>query len=261
MCAADACCIITVMMTLQQFFQEHPRTAVAFSGGTDSAYLLCMARQYAGEAAAIYVNTAFQPAFELEDARHLCGLLEIPLTVTEYDILSREQVVANDADRCYYCKAALFTQIRKTAEEMGFFDIADGTNASDDAGDRPGMRALAECGILSPLRLCGITKEQIREESRHLGLFTANKPAYACLATRIPTGTRITGETLARVEQAESALAAMGFSDFRVRVREYGARVEIKKEQLALLLKNETAIRALLSPLFGTIEFNAETRG
>ncbi len=248
-------------MTLKQFFAEHPRTAIAFSGGTDSSYLLFMAGQYADETAAIYVKTRFQPEFELADAQRFCAGINIPITVIEYDILCDDRVVSNPADRCYYCKTALFTQIRQTAGEMGFSCLADGTNASDDADDRPGMRALAEAGVLSPLRLCGITKEEIRERSRQLGLFTADKPAYACLATRIPTGTKITEDILSRVEQAESALFEMGFSDFRVRYLTGGARLEIKKEQLPLLLENRSDVMSLLSPLFGEIEIDSDKRG
>ncbi len=252
----DIYSILIAMMTLQQFFREHPKTAVAFSGGTDSAWLLCMADRYADQTAAIYVNTPFQPAFELADAESFCDLFNIPIIVIEYDILQLRQVTANHADRCYQCKRALFAQIRKAADALGYPDIADGTNASDDADDRPGMRALAELGILSPLRLCGITKEQIREESRRLGLFTADKPAYACLATRIPTGTPIDAQTLTKVEAAESALSGMGFSDFRVRcvpggaASESSAKLEIREEQLPLFREKETEIRDRLTPLF-----------
>ncbi len=254
-------------MTLQQFFKEHPKTAVAFSGGTDSAYLLSQAGRYAKETAAFYMKTPFQPAFELEDARQLCDLLDIPITVIEYDILREYRVAANSADRCYHCKTALFTQIRKAAGDLGFDDIADGTNADDDSDDRPGMRALAELGILSPLRLCGITKEQIREESRSIGLFTADKPSYACLATRIPSGTRITAEMLARVEDAETVLAGMGFSDFRVRcvpvgsaTSETGAKLEIRKEQLPLYRETSEEIGRILAPMFDTVSLSEKFR-
>ncbi len=241
-------------MTLQQFFSEHPKTAVAFSGGTDSAFLLYRAKQYAEETAAIYVKTPFQPAFELEDALGFCGLYHIPITVTEYGILQDARVTENTADRCYYCKSALFAQIRDTANALGLPDIADGTNASDDADDRPGMRALKELDILSPLRICEITKEQIREESRRLGLFTADKPSYACLATRIPTGMMITAETLEKVENAETALSAMGFSDFRVRCTpDGGAKLEIRREQLPLYRETEREIERTLAPMFDTV--------
>ncbi len=248
-------------MTVRQFFQEHPNTAVAFSGGTDSACLLCKAKQDAKKTAAIYVKTPFQPAFELADAQHFCELFDLPLLVIEYDILQDERVTANDADRCYRCKSALFAQIKSAAEAMGLPEVADGTNASDDAEDRPGMRALEELGILSPFRLCGITKDQIREESRRLGLFTADKPSYACLATRIPTGMPITARTLEKVETAETALAAMGFSDFRVRCTpEGGAKLEIKEDQLSLALEKWDPVCEILRPLFGDISLSRDFR-
>ncbi len=247
-------------MTIEEFFKQYPEVAVAFSGGTDSAYLLYLAGKYALQTTAIYVNTPFQPAFELEDARRFCAEFNIPITVIEYDVLQEEQIAANPANRCYYCKTALFTQIVKTAAEMGFPCVADGTNASDTSDDRPGMRALAELEILSPLRLCGITKEQIREESRGLGLFTADKPSYACLATRIPAGTVITAEALKEVEQAESALAEMGFVDFRVRRLTNAAKLEITKDQFALVLEKQEDILHTLLPIFGNVYLDLKNR-
>ncbi len=248
-------------MTLQQFFQRHPNIAIAFSGGTDSSYLLYQARQYAKDVAAICVKTPFFPKFELADVRRFARAYDIPLTVATYDILQNDTVTENPADRCYHCKTAMLKKVTETARELGFADVADGTNASDNAAERPGMRALAEQNILSPLRLCGLTKEQIRKESRRLGLFPADKPAYSCLATRIPTGMQLTADLLEKVEAAESALLAMGFSDFRVRVRENGARLEMKKEQIPLLLDNKDTIYDLLEPLFGEVYLDFESRG
>ncbi len=247
-------------MTLQEFFQTHPNIAIAFSGGTDSSYLLYQARQYAEKVAAICVKTPFFPEFELADVRRFCRAYDIPLTVVPYDILQNDTVTANPADRCYHCKTAMLAKVTETARKLGFSDVADGTNASDDEAERPGMRALAEQNILSPLRLCGLTKEQLREESRRLGLFTADKPAYSCLATRIPTDVRITADLLEKVETAESALLAMGFYDFRVRVRERGARLEMKKEQIPLLLDNKDALYDLLQPLFGEVYLDFDSR-
>ena len=126
-------------MTLQEFFTENPRIAIAFSGGTDSAYLAYMAKKYAKEMTAIYVSTAFQPTFEKEDALRFCEEYDIPLTILERDVLSQEAVVQNPSNRCYYCKTVIFTEIQKKALELGFSCLADGTNASDDADDRPGM--------------------------------------------------------------------------------------------------------------------------
>ena len=175
-------------MTLEQFFAEKREVAVAVSGGVDSADLLYAAKRYAARVKAYYVSTAFQPEFELEDARRLADELGADMLVLHVDVLSNSAVTANPSDRCYHCKNTLFRQILRAAENDGFPVLLDGTNASDDAGDRPGMRALRELSVRSPLRECGLTKAEIRRLSREAGLFTWDKPAYACLATRIRTG-------------------------------------------------------------------------
>lgn len=170
-------------MTLQEFFQENHKAAIAFSGGVDSAYLLYAAMQCGADVRAYYVKTQFQPAFELADARRLAEQLGAPMTVLQQDALASEQVAQNPADRCYYCKQGIFSGILQAAAADGYTLILDGTNASDDAGDRPGMRALRELCVRSPLRECGLTKSEIRARSKQAGLFTWNKPAYACLAS------------------------------------------------------------------------------
>ena len=175
-------------MTLEQFFAENREVAVAFSGGVDSAYLLYAATRYAARVKAYYVSTAFQPEFELADARRLADELGADMLVLHVDVLSNSAVTANPSDRCYHCKNTLFRQILRAAENDGFPVLLDGTNASDDAGDRPGMRALRELSVRSPLREYGLTKAEIRRLSREAGLFTWDKPAYACLATRIHRG-------------------------------------------------------------------------
>ena len=233
-------------MTLETFFREVPRAAVAFSGGTDSAFLLWAAKKYGCQIQAYYIHTAFQPEFELEDARRLAGELDIPLRVIDMDILGVRQAAENGPRRCYYCKRALFTRLKEQAAEDGYTVLLDGTNASDDAGDRPGMRALRELEVRSPLRECGLTKEEVRRRSREAGLFTWNKPAYACLATRIPTGTPITKEDLDRVERAECALETLGFRDFRVRLFHGAARLQVTGEQLPLALEKQAELRAAL---------------
>ena len=154
-------------MTLKDFFIKYPKIAIAFSGGTDSAYLCYMAKKYAKEMTAIYVSTAFQPTFEKEDAIRFCKEYAIPLTILERDVLSQEAVIQNPANRCYYCKKVIFSEIQKKALELGFTCLADGTNASDDADDRPGMKALQEMKVLSPLRICGITKPALRKMEPH----------------------------------------------------------------------------------------------
>ena len=204
-------------MDLKQFFEQYPRVAIAFSGGVDSAYLLYAASKYAMQVKAYYVNTVFQPQFELDDAKRLAKELGAEMQVLEADVLHDPAIVSNPADRCYHCKKKLFSHILKAAREDGFSVLLDGTNASDEASDRPGMRAIAELSVRSPLRECGLTKNAIRQLSREAGLFTHDKPAYACLATRIPVGEMITAEKLQRTELAEDYLTALGFRDFRVR--------------------------------------------
>lgn len=229
-------------MTLEAFFKENKRVALAFSGGTDSAYLLYSASRFAERVTAYYVKTVFQPLFELNDAQRLAEELGAQMKVIELDVLSDKTVAENPADRCYHCKKQIFSAIYEKALEDGFDLIIDGTNASDDEGDRPGMKALREIGVRSPLRECGLSKEEIREKSKEAGLFTWNKPAYACLATRIPSGTAITKEMLTNTEKAENFLFALGFEDFRVRWFHGAAKIQIKGEQVTLMEKNRDNI-------------------
>ena len=247
-------------MTLQAFFQANPRAALAFSGGVDSAYLLWAGRHWGCDLTAYYVRTAFQPEFEYEDARRLAEEVGVPLRVVEADILSVHLAAANGPDRCYHCKRALFALLWEAARRDGHTLLLDGTNASDDAGDRPGMRALRELEVRSPLRECGLTKAEIRAQSKKAGLFTWNKPAYACLATRIPTGTAITAGDLERVEAAEGALFALGFTDFRVRLLSGAARIQLPADQWDRASEQREAIRKALSPRFDAVLLDLETR-
>ena len=150
--------------------------------------------------------------------------------------------------------------IRAAAARDGYALLLDGTNASDEAGDRPGMRAIAELDVRSPLRECGLDKAAIRELSGRAGLFTWDKPAYACLATRIKTGEEISAAKLARVEKSEEALFALGFSDFRVRLSGEAALLQFTPGQLAAALARRDEIEGLLRPFFETIDFDPEGR-
>lgn len=228
-------------MDLRQFFEEHPRAAVAFSGGADSSYLLSAAKKLGADVRAYTVKTQFQPQFELDDARRLAQSVGAELTVLECDVLSAPEIVRNPADRCYFCKKKLFGLLKERSSADGYPVLLDGTNASDDEGDRPGMRALRELNVLSPLRECGLSKDEIRRLSREAGLFTWSKPAYACLATRIPAGTEITADLLGRAERAEGTLFELGFMDFRVRLFHGAARIQLPAEQMerAVRLRNE----------------------
>lgn len=248
-------------MTLEEFFTQNPRPALAFSGGVDSAYLLYAAHRAGAEVRAYYVSSAFQPQFELEDAKRLAGSLSVPLTVLSVDILSNRTVTANPSDRCYHCKKAIFSAILAAAEADGHTPVLDGTNASDQVSDRPGMRALRELGVRSPLRECGLTKPEVRRLSREAGLFTWDKPAYACLATRIPTGTAITRSDLARTERAERFLAGLGFTDFRVRMLGDAAKLQLPASQLSTLLAQRETILRELKKDYSDVLLDLEVRG
>ena len=248
-------------MNLQEFFTLHPKVAIAFSGGVDSTYLLYAAQSYGAEVRAYYVKSEFQPEFEYEDAMRLATELRADMRVLRVNALSAPHVSENPWNRCYYCKNAIFKTIIEAATEDGFTVLLDGTNASDDAGDRPGMRALKELSVLSPLRECDLTKEQIRQLSREAGLFTWDKPAYACLATRIQTGEEITAEKLRATESAEDYLFSLGFTDFRVRWKDGHGKLQILESQLGLLLEHRKEILIKLKENYKTVSLDMEVRG
>ena len=247
-------------MKLKKFFEKYPRVALGFSGGVDSAYLLYAGKKYGADIRPYFIKTAFQPEFELRDAHRLTEELGIELTVVEYDILAETQVAQNPPNRCYYCKSALFGALKQQALKDGYEILLDGTNASDDASDRPGIKAIREMRVLSPLRECGLTKDEIRILSREAGLFTWEKPSYACLATRIPTGEPVSGELLKRIERSEDALSALGFSDFRVRVFHNAARIQLSKGQFEQAAQDRERILNVLKPYFTAVLLDLEAR-
>ena len=248
-------------MTLLAFFKENPKAALGFSGGVDSSYLLYAGVQAGADIHPYYIKTAFQPQFELDDAERLCAQLGVPLTVLELDVLKNEAVTANPTDRCYHCKTALFGALSARALADGYTLLLDGTNASDDAGDRPGMRALKELHVCSPLRECGLTKAEIRRLSREAGLFTWDKPAYACLATRIPSGDAITAEKLLATERAEAFLFSLGLTDFRVRNYHGAARLQFPEAQLNAVLAHRAEILQELKKDYPAVLLDLEVRG
>lgn len=190
---------------LSAFFARTPRFALAFSGGCDSSYLLAAAVKAGCEVGMYCVKTEFQADFELDDARRVLDdiMLKTPhakitFRLLECGILSHDDICANPQDRCYLCKRYILGAVRHAMAEDGLEVLADGTNASDDPQRRPGFRALAELGVVSPLRRAGMTKDDVRVASRELGLATADKPSFSCLATAVPQGVRICADTLAR---------------------------------------------------------------
>lgn len=246
--------------TLSGFFAAHPETAVAFSGGADSSFLLYAAGRWGKRTGAYYVRTPFQPVFEQEDACRLARELRIPLVTIPLDTLSRQEIACNPSDRCYHCKRMIFGAILERARADGFSLVLDGTNASDDPTDRPGMRALRELSVRSPLRECGITKAEVRRLSREAGLFTWDKPAYACLATRIPAGTPITREMLEKTEWGENCLRELGFTNFRIRLEGRMGRIQLPEKQMEKLLRNRGTILNTLRERYGCVALDLEAR-
>lgn len=247
-------------MKISEFFVQNPKVAIAFSGGVDSSYLLYAALNSGAEVCAYYVKSAFQPQFELDDALRLAKQLNARMTVIDVDVLASEIVASNPSDRCYHCKKVIFATIAREAQKDGFTVLLDGTNASDEETDRPGMRALRELKVLSPLRDCGLTKTEIRRLSREAGLFTWDKPAYACLATRIAAGETITNEKLAATEAAENFLFSLGFTDFRVRMMGSAAKLQFPGDQLEKVIKNREKIIAELKMYYTSVLLDLEVR-
>jgi uncharacterized protein len=224
------------------------RVAVGFSGGVDSTLLLREAVDALGTAnvLAVIADTPSLPRSEYAEALALAAAMGVKPLVIDPNELGDPAYAANPADRCYYCKKHLFSQIAAEAAARGFEAVLDGNNA-DDAGDyRPGRRAAGELGVKSPLLEAGLTKAEVRELSARLGLPTADKPAMACLASRIPYGTPVSAEVLAQVERAEAALKSAGFRQCRVRHHGEVARVEVPPGDLGRLLADEGARRRVV---------------
>ena len=241
------------IMNLKEFFIKYPKVAIAFSGGCDSSYLAYEAVKCARNVKAYYVKSAFQPEFEYRDAIEFAKDYSLDMKVIAVDILKNKEVTDNPSNRCYYCKRQIFGTILEEAKKDGFEIILDGTNASDDASDRPGMKSLQEMKVLSPLRICGLTKQNVRDYSKEAGLKTWDKPAYACLATRIPAGTVITEEMLANTEKAENYLFSLGFSNFRVRYRDGSALIQLAEGQQGLYEENKAKIETEIGRLYKSV--------
>ena len=223
---------------LQEILRGLGRVCIAFSGGVDSTFLLRTAVDTLGadRVLAVIGDSESLPRHDLAEALGLAQEFGVSCQVIQSDEMADSRYAANTPDRCYFCKVALFTKIQQLARERGPAVVLDGTNA-DDAGDRrPGRRAARELGVRSPLLEAGLTKAEVRELSRRLGLATADKPAQACLASRLPYGTPVTAAVLAQVEAAESFLHHLGFTQVRVRHHGPVARIELVPAELTRLL-------------------------
>jgi uncharacterized protein len=234
---------------LKELIRDLKNVAVAFSGGVDSTFLLKVAHMELGDnAIGITVNSMIHPGWEIESAREIARMIGVRHIVLDADVSTNENIMKNPPDRCYHCKLTVFSLIKETAKQYGIENVADGSNA-DDVGDyRPGMRALKELGILSPLMDVGLKKEEIRRLSKDLGLPTWNKPALACLATRIPYNTRITDKALSMIEEGEDFLRSLGFIQVRLRHLDNTAKIEVLPEDMPRLLElRDTVVERLRS--------------
>ncbi|MEG2001625.1 MAG: ATP-dependent sacrificial sulfur transferase LarE [Clostridia bacterium] len=247
-------------MTLQEFFDQNKKVALAFSGGTDSSFLLYVAKLYNCDVAPYFVKSQFQPQFELEDAKAVADFVKVEMKTIDKDILTDENISNNPKNRCYYCKKSIFDTILDEARKDGYTTIIDGTNASDSETERPGMKALSEMKALSPLKLCGITKSDVRRLSKEVGLFTYKKKSYSCLATRIATDTKITKEALEKIEKSEEIIEKMGFENFRVRDCEKYAKIQIEESQFELAIQNREKITAELKQFYSDIYLDLTPR-
>lgn len=185
--------------SLDAFFARTPRFALAFSGGADSACLLGAAAKAGCTVKAYMVKTAFQPNADVQDAQRVAAEWKVPLEVIHADVLAQPVIAANPPDRCYHCKSFIFGTILEHAHASGFSVLCDGTNASDMPQRRPGFRALAELGVVSPLRRAGLVKEQVRELGRKVGVSLADKPRFSCYAVHAPAGQPLTLQVLREV--------------------------------------------------------------
>jgi len=214
---------------------------IGYSGGVDSTFLAKAATDALGErAVCVLVESCLVPGIEIEEAVATAEQIGLHLVKIEVDALATEHVSANEPDRCYHCKKAIFGRLVEIAREYGISFVLDGANADDESDFRPGSRATAELRVKSPLKELGLTKERVRSISRELGLPTWNKPSYACLASRIPYGTRLTREALSRVEEAEGVLRVLGFGQFRVRDHGGIARIEVLPTDMEKLMEPAT---------------------
>ena len=225
---------------LKAYLKDLGSVAVAFSGGADSAFLLKTAQEVLkDQVIALTAKSASFPERELLKAEEFCKKAGIRQLICESKELELEGFCRNPKNRCYICKKALFEKLKETARLNGMAYVAEGSNLDDTGDYRPGLLAIAELDIKSPLREAGLTKREIRQLSKEMGLPTWNKPSYACLASRFVYGETITKEKLAMVEKAEQKLLNLGFRQMRVRIHGKMARIEVLPEELEKLVCRE----------------------
>lgn len=228
---------------LKCLLKKYGSVAIAFSGGVDSTFLLKVAHDELGEnCIAVTAMSCSFPKRELREARKFCTIEEIRHIVVESEELEIDGFCENPQNRCYLCKRELFEKIGKIAENENLEVIAEGSNLDDDGDYRPGLQAVAELGVKSPLRYSGLSKADIRVLSKAMGLTTWNKQSFACLSSRFVYGETISKEKLSMVDHAEQFLLDLGFHQVRVRIHDKMARIEIMPYEFEKLLRNREVI-------------------
>ena len=226
-------------MNLIEYLRSFDKIAIALSGGVDSTYLAYAAKQSGVLCKAYTVKSQFVPQFELEDAKKVAELIDISLKIIDIDILEYDDITSNPSNRCYYCKYHVFSTISEHARRDGFTILCDGTNASDDVDDRPGMKAIAELSVKSPLRECNLTKTMIRKLAYKADLFTND---------------------LIHLERAEGYLFSLGLSDFRVRLMGNNAKIQVPENQIVIVIKNRNEILTYFKSMFDDVVLDLEVR-
>ena len=225
---------------LQKRLKEMGRLVVSFSSGVDSTFLLYAAKEALGDRLiAVTASSCSFPERELKEAEAYCRKMDVKHFIVKSEELEIEGFSHNPKNRCYLCKHELFEKIREVADEQGIAEIAEGSNLDDNGDYRPGLQAVAELGIKSPLRHCGFSKQDIRDMSKYLNIPTWNKQSFACLSSRFPYGDLISEEKLKMVDKAEQLLLDMGFHQLRVRIHGDVARIELDPSEFDKFMKEE----------------------